>query len=65
MTVSEEDIAGAVRWLFANARVVAEPSGAVTVAAALRGNFGRGERAAAVVSGGNLAPEDFARYLTA
>ena len=31
-TVSEEEIAAAVKWLFDHANVVAEPSGAVSVA---------------------------------
>jgi len=35
VTVDESAISAAVRWLFAEARLVAEPSGAVTVAAAL------------------------------
>jgi threonine dehydratase len=63
VTVDEEAIVHAVRWLFAEARVVAEPSGAVTVAAALRDQPGEGQRPAAVVSGGNIAAEDFAKLL--
>ena len=63
VTVREEEIVAAVKWLFDNANVVAEPSGAVTVAAVLR------ERSVApgvvaVVSGGNVAPGDYARYIT-
>jgi threonine dehydratase len=63
VTVSEPEIAAAVKWLFDNANVVAEPSGAVSVAAVLR------ERrlapgAVAIISGGNVAPEDYARYIT-
>ena len=63
VTVDEEEIVAAVKWLFDNANVVAEPSGAVTVAAVLRET-----RAApgvvAIISGGNVAPEDYARYIT-
>jgi threonine dehydratase len=60
VTVDDEAIAGAVRWLFREARIVAEPSGAASVAAALRtGASG----AVAVVSGGNVSPEDFATYI--
>jgi threonine dehydratase len=62
VTVSEEEIARAVKWLFDHANVVAEPSGAASVAAVLR----QREAAAgtvAVVSGGNVAPEDYARYI--
>jgi len=36
VTVSEPEIAAAVKWLFDNTNVVAEPSGAVSVAAVLR-----------------------------
>ena len=36
VTVSDDEIAAAVKWLFDNANVVAEPSGAVSVAAVLR-----------------------------
>src|SRR5712691_5273882 len=63
-TVSEQEIAAAVKWLFDHANIVAEPSGAVSVAAVLR------ERpatpgAVAIISGGNVPPEDYATYITA
>jgi threonine dehydratase len=63
VTVDDNEITAAVRWLFAEARVVAEPSGAVTVAAALRGGVDDGRKPAAIVSGGNIAAEDFAKLL--
>jgi threonine dehydratase len=63
VTVGDEAIAEAVGWLFAEARVVAEPSGAVTVAAALRAGFAGDERPAAIISGGNIGAEDFAKIL--
>lgn len=64
LTVSEQEIAAAVKWLFDHAKIVAEPSGAVSVAAVLR------ERPAAsgvvaIISGGNVPPEDYAKYITA
>ena len=66
VTVSEEDIAANVAWLFRNARLVVEPSGAVTTAAVALGlgnvDFKKGP-VVAVVSGGNVAPEAFAKYL--
>jgi threonine dehydratase len=62
LTVSDEQIASAVKWLFRTARVVAEPSGAATTAAVLAQGRPDGT-AVAVVSGGNVAPEDFARYI--
>jgi threonine dehydratase len=68
VTVSEEDIAKTVGWLFRNARLVAEPSGAVTTAAVALGlgnvDLTKGP-VVAVVSGGNVAPEAFANYLAA
>lgn len=61
VTVDDAAMAATVKWLFREARVVAEPSGAAAVAAALR----EGESGAvAVVSGGNVDPADYARYVT-
>jgi len=64
--VDDAAIARAVAWLFRYARLVAEPSGAVTTAAFMRGlghtDAGRGP-VVAVVSGGNVAPEAFANYI--
>ena len=67
VTVDDEAIAGAVRWLAARAKLVAEPSGAASVAAVLAA----GDAAAApeagptvaVVSGGNIAPAALAALL--
>ena len=57
ITVSEDEIADATRRLILQARVVAEPSGAVATAAFLhhRDRLPAG-RAVAVVSGGNIDP---------
>jgi len=63
VTVDEEEIAAAVKWLFDNANVVAEPSGAATVAAVLR-DAPASEDIVAVLSGGNVSPEDYAKYIT-
>ena len=52
VTVSEQAILDATRLLLTVARVVAEPSGAVSVAAAL--SRPPGERVVAVISGGNI-----------
>jgi threonine dehydratase len=60
--VDDTEIAAAVRWLFVNAKIVAEPSGAATVAAALRAAATYTPPVVAIVSGGNLAPEDLAKY---
>ena len=64
VTVEEDEIAGALRWLFREAKLVAEPSGAVTVAAALREDAGFTPPVVAIVSGGNLDPSVFAKYLS-
>ena len=66
VTVGDDDIAKAVGWLARNARLVVEPSGAATTAAIMLGLGGidpsKGP-VVAVVSGGNVAPEAFAKYL--
>ena len=66
VTVTEADIASAVGWLFRNARLVVEPSGAVTTAAVALGLGGADPEkgsVVAIVSGGNVAPEAFAKYV--
>jgi threonine dehydratase len=60
VTVDDAGIVAAMRWLFHEAHLVAEPSGAATVAAALESGV---SGALAIVSGGNVGAADFARYL--
>ena len=55
VTVEDSQIIDAVLWLFGSVKVVAEPSGAATVAAALAG-AARGVTVA-IVSGGNIGLE--------
>jgi threonine dehydratase len=62
-TVEEDEIAGAIRWLFREAKIVAEPSGAVTVAAALRDSAAYTPPVVAIISGGNLDPSVLAKLL--
>ena len=62
VSVTDGEIAAAVQWLFTEARLVAEPSGAAATAAALKSGPAPGT--VAVVSGGNVEPADFARYIT-
>jgi len=62
--VSEEEIAAAVRWLYREAGVTAEPSGAVTTAALLADKVRPAGPTVAVVTGGNLDP-DLLQQLTA
>jgi threonine dehydratase len=59
ITVEETAISDAVRWLFSEARLVAEPSGAVSVAAALAARDPG--PVVAVISGGNV---DVERYVS-
>lgn len=72
VTVEDDAIIDAVRWLAARAHLVVEPSGAATVAAALAapgvgaaGAAGEGGATVAVLSGGNIAPDVLARLLSA
>jgi threonine dehydratase len=70
VTVSEEEIAAGVRLAAEESRLVAEPSGALTVAAlAFRsreaGVSGLDGSVVAVVSGGNVDPERYLEYLAA
>jgi threonine dehydratase len=69
ITVGDRDIARAVVWIFANAKLVAEPSGAATTAAVLSGALDAGFPVAgpivAIISGGNMAPERIAELMQA
>ena len=62
LLVSEEEIATATAYAFHAHRQVIEPSGAVTIAAALRADSGSGLKVA-IVSGGNAQPEVHARLV--
>ena len=64
ITVEEEQIAAALKWLFGEAKIVAEPSGAVTVAAALADDADFTPPVVAVVSGGNIDATVAASYLS-
>ena len=57
ITVEDDQIIDAVLWLFTRAKVVAEPSGAATVAAAFAGNVSVAGPLVAIVSGGNIGLE--------
>ena len=64
VAVPDEAMAKAVAWLFRNGRIVAEPSGAAPTAAAMLGLGGPMGTVAAIVSGGNVQPDHFAKYIT-
>jgi threo-3-hydroxy-L-aspartate ammonia-lyase len=57
VTVTDDQIIDAVLWLFSKVKIVAEPSGAATVAAALFGNIECAGPLVAIVSGGNMGLE--------
>jgi threonine dehydratase len=65
VTVSEDEIREAMRRLALDARLVAEPSGAVTSAAFLfhAGELPRAEKTVAIISGGNVEPQLLASVL--
>ncbi|MBV9669510.1 MAG: threonine/serine dehydratase [Acidobacteriales bacterium] len=67
VTVSDEQIKDAMRELALQARIVAEPSGACSVAALLyaRNQLPAGKNYVAIVSGGNVVPELIAQVLVA
>jgi threonine dehydratase len=67
VTVSDDDIVKAIAWLFRNARLVVEPSGAVTTAAVMLGIGGIDPASGpvvAIVSGGNVEPQKYSEYIT-
>jgi threo-3-hydroxy-L-aspartate ammonia-lyase len=66
VTVSDEEILEAIRLLATGARLVAEPGGAVAVAACLfrAGELPQSIRRVAILSGGNVDPALLARVLS-
>ena len=68
VTVADDDMVRAIRWLYRNARLVVEPSGSVTTAAVMlgRGGFDAAKGpVVAIVSGGNVEASKYAEYITA
>ncbi|GIW08369.1 MAG: serine/threonine dehydratase [Dehalococcoidia bacterium] len=63
LTVSEEAIASAVRFLLLRLKLLVEPSGAVGVAALLSGTVPAGRTVGVILSGGNVDPETLASLL--
>lgn len=66
VTVTESEIKEAMRRLAKQARLVAEPSGAVTTAAFMfhANELPQGQNTVAIISGGSVEPELFASVLT-
>jgi threonine dehydratase len=63
VTVEDAAIADAVRWLFRHAKIVAEPSGAASVAGAIAIGEETDGDIVAVITGGNVEPADYANYI--
>jgi threonine dehydratase len=68
VTVNDAAMVRAIQWLYRHARLVVEPSGAVTTAAVMLGRDGidasKGP-VVAIVSGGNVEAAKYAEYITA
>lgn len=64
VTVSDGAIACMVQWYFRQARLVVEPSGAITAAAVALGLGHPTGPVVAIVSGGNVEPSAYAGYIT-
>ena len=64
MVASDEEVAAAVVFAFAELKLVVEPGGAVALAALMTGKIDvKGKIAVAVLSGGNVDPELFSRLV--
>lgn len=63
ITVSEDEILKAVSKCIEYYKTVPEPSGAVTVAGALKMDWGKGKKVVAVVSGGNFDMEKLPGFI--
>jgi len=62
--VSEEEVAEAMRFAFRALRIVAEPGGAVALAALIAGKVDAPDGSVIVVSGGNVDPALYAEILS-
>ena len=63
VSVGEEEVASAMAAAFRRLRIVAEPGGAVALAALLSGKYDAPDGSVVVVSGGNVDPGLYARIL--
>jgi threonine dehydratase len=61
VTVTDEEAVDAMRYAFEELHLVLEPGGAVALAALLAGKVESGGTTVVVLSGGNIAGEDFCR----
>ena len=64
VTVTDDEIVAAMRFLFERCKTVAEPSGACALAALLAGRVdASGARAGVTITGGNVTAERFAELV--
>jgi len=63
LAVSEAEVEEAMRFAFRNLRIVAEPGGAVALAALISGRVDAPDGSVIVVSGGNVDPALYARIV--
>lgn len=63
VTVSDDALVRAMRFLWERMKLVVEPTGALGVAALLEGVVPAAPRTGAVISGGNVDPDRLARWL--
>jgi len=63
VTVPDEALIEAVRWYAVEAKLVVEPTGALTLAALRTGALRADGPTVLVISGGNVAPEALGKYL--
>ena len=64
VAASDDEVAAAVAFAFAELKLVVEPGGAVALAALMTGKIDvRGKVAVAILSGGNVDPELFSRLV--
>lgn len=63
--VSDAEVKAAMRFLLLRMKILAEPTGAVAVAAAMTGKLNQyGARIGVIISGGNVAPDTLCEILT-
>jgi threo-3-hydroxy-L-aspartate ammonia-lyase len=63
VSVTDDEILEAMKFLFERMKIVAEPGGAVAVAALIAKKLGPGPRTGLILSGGNIGAERFADLL--
>lgn len=63
VTIKDGEALAAVKWLYEGLKIVAEPSGASALAAALGGKVSFGARTGIILSGGNISLDQLQTYL--